>query len=168
MATVSGNMLTSGIRGKIGDMFVFRQIGGKTFVSRSPRKPDRRRESAAQRNTRTTFKDASRWAKSLLCVPEKKAYYKKRAQEWKLTNAYTAAIKDYMMSAQSKTIKKVAGLKNYVFVNGSTLHHHQQGQPETQNPKPRTRNPETKTRNPKPGTRPPRSPRHLRHAMYFN
>lgn len=104
MARVFGNILTAGLRGKIGDMLVFRVIRGKTFVSRAPGKPDKRKETVAQRNTRTTFRLASHWAKSTLRDPEKKKYYQQRAKDWDLTNAYTAAIKDYMRNASARTV----------------------------------------------------------------
>ncbi len=105
MATVSGNDLTSGLRGKIGQLMVFRVIRGKTYVSRAPRKADKSKETVAQRNTRITFKEASQWAKTVLLDPAKKEYYQQRAKEWNLTNAYTAAVKDYMRKvvAQSDT-----------------------------------------------------------------
>jgi hypothetical protein len=96
MATVSGNDLTTGLRGKVGQMMVFRVMHGKTFVSRAPRRPDKRKETAAQRKTRVTFKEASQWAKAMLVNPTKKEYYQQRAKDWNLTNAYTAAVKDYM------------------------------------------------------------------------
>src|SRR5689334_16260192 len=100
MATVSGNMLTTGLRGKIGHLLVFRSIRGKTFASHAPRKPDKSKETIAQRRTRTTFRDASRWAKLILLDPLKKEFYLQKAKEWGLTNAYTAAIKEYMRDPQ--------------------------------------------------------------------
>ena len=79
-----------------GTEMVFKAIRGKTFVSPPARRPDRRKESEAQRNTRKTFAKATAWAQLILLNPEKKAYYQQRAKELKLPNAYTAAITDYM------------------------------------------------------------------------
>ena len=56
----------------------------------------KKKESDAQRNTRSKFRDATSWAHAILDDPEKKAYYQKRAKMLKLPNAYTAAVTDYM------------------------------------------------------------------------
>jgi Glycosyl transferase family 8 C-terminal len=100
MAQVSGNMLTTGLRGKIGKLLVFRLIRGKTFASHAPCKPDKSKETVAQRQTRTRFKDASQWAKKVLLDANTLAYYKQRAKALELPNAYTAAIKDYLRCPQ--------------------------------------------------------------------
>jgi hypothetical protein len=96
MAAVTNNPLIHGFRGAFGKTLVFKQINGKTFVSAFPRKPEKQKESAAQKNTRVTFRKASEWAQITLLDPKKKAYYQERARELKLPNAYTAAITDYM------------------------------------------------------------------------
>ena len=96
MATVIDNDITMGLRGMIGREFVFRSMNGKTYVSRAPRKQDKSKETPRQRLTRTTFKEASAWAKRTLLDPERKTYYLQQARELKLPNAYTAAIQDYM------------------------------------------------------------------------
>lgn len=102
MARVSDNMLTMGLRGKLGPQFVFRRINGKTYASRAPRKPDKSKETVAQRNTRSKFREASHWAKCVLVDPEKRKYYLQKAKEWGLTNAYTAAIREYMRNTQAE------------------------------------------------------------------
>jgi hypothetical protein len=109
MAQVSDNMLTSGLRGKIGQLIVFRVMRGKTFASRAPCKPDKSKETPAQRQTRTTFKAASQWAKQVLRDPEQRRYYQACATRWELPNAYTAAIKVYMQAESRKF--KVESLK---------------------------------------------------------
>ena len=86
----------NGMRGKIGDSLVVRVMRGKTFVSIPARKPDKRKESAAQRNTRVTFREAAGWAQQILLDAAQRAYYQQRAKKLKLPNAYTAAITDYM------------------------------------------------------------------------
>ena len=104
MAIVTNNPLVNGFRGAFGKSLVFKQINGKTFASAFPRKPDKRNESEAQKNTRVTFRKASEWAQITLLDPQKKAYYQERARELKLPNAYTAAITDYMR--KPKVVKK--------------------------------------------------------------
>ncbi|RAV99373.1 hypothetical protein [Pseudochryseolinea flava] len=95
MATVSTACFIEGLHGKIGNKMVFRTMRGKTFVSHAPRKT-KKIQSEAQRQTRHTFKEASAWARHILTDPERKAYYKQRAEALKLPNAYTAAVTDFM------------------------------------------------------------------------
>ena len=96
MARVASNVLMNGMRGKIGDALVLKTMRGKTFASACARKPDKKKESAAQRDTRVTFRQAAEWAQMILLDAEQKAYYQQRAKKLKLPNAYTAAITDYM------------------------------------------------------------------------
>lgn len=104
MAKVFDNILISGLRGKVGKQLVFRVVNGVTIASHAPAKPDRKKETEAQRKTRTTFRAASHWAKAQLLNPEKKRYYIQLAKTWNLTNAYTAAVKDYMLNAHKKIV----------------------------------------------------------------
>jgi hypothetical protein len=99
MATVKTNVLIKGLSGKFGNL-VFRTVGNKTIVSPRGNKPNKKKETDAQRNTRATFKDATAWAKATLRDPDKKAYYQKRAKALQLPNAYTAAIRDYMRKSK--------------------------------------------------------------------
>ena len=96
MAIVANNDLTRGLRGRIGNWLVFRVVRGKTIASRAPRKPDPRKQSAAQRLTRSTFREASAWAVRTLLDPVKKQYYANIAKAEALPNAYTAAVREYM------------------------------------------------------------------------
>lgn len=99
MAKITSNVITSGLRGKLGEDLVFKTIRGKTFVSTPARPAAHRTESSAQRNTRITFRQASEWAQHILLDAEQKAYYRQRAKVLKLPNAYTAALTDYMRKA---------------------------------------------------------------------
>src|SRR5690606_4124182 len=96
MALVTNNDLTQGLRGRVGKYFVFRQVRGRTIACRAPRKPDPKKQSDAQRLTRTRFREAAAWAVLTLSDPERKQYYQQRAEVLGLPNAYTAAVKDYM------------------------------------------------------------------------
>src|SRR5882757_1741511 len=96
MATITNNVLLNGVSGKFGSSLVFRTMRGKTFVSAPARKPNKKKETEAQRNTRVNFREATEWARRTLRDPERKAYYEQRAKALKLPNAYTAAITDYM------------------------------------------------------------------------
>ncbi|MBT1702357.1 hypothetical protein [Chryseosolibacter indicus] len=94
MAHVRENDLTEGLSGKFGRKFVFKQLRGKTIVAR--RAKPTTKESALQRDNRERFKKASAYAKAMMLIPERKAYYWEMAKEMKVPNAYTAAIADYM------------------------------------------------------------------------
>ncbi len=105
MAIVANNDLTRGLRGRIGKWLVFRVVRGKTIASRAPRKPDPRKQSAAQRLTRSTFRDASAWAVRILLDPAKKQYYADVAKAEALPNAYTAAVREYMREVAAKRME---------------------------------------------------------------
>jgi hypothetical protein len=105
MAIVASNDILFGLRGRVGD-FVFRRVYGKTVVSRRPGKQDPAKQSEGRKKTRSDFKEAVAWATSVLRDPLQKAYYKQRAREWNLTNAYIAAIKDHMRNPAVKQERK--------------------------------------------------------------
>src|SRR6187402_3572807 len=104
MATVANNNLVDGLSGRLGSSLVFRTLRGKTFVTTPARKPDKRKESIAQRGTHISFREATQWAQRILLDPERKAYYSKRAKALKLPNAYTAALTDYMRKPKLTTV----------------------------------------------------------------
>jgi hypothetical protein len=61
MAKSKNNVLTHGLSGKIGDLIVFKQRDGKTYVSAAPRKAER--ESEKQKEHRNRFRKAASYAK---------------------------------------------------------------------------------------------------------
>lgn len=103
MAIIKDNILTEGLSGMLGDVIVFRQLGGKTIVAKKPRRPST--ESAHQRENRLRFRAASAFAKYMLKDPDKKAYYVAKAYKLKLPNAYTAALTDYMRKPAITAVK---------------------------------------------------------------
>jgi|GEM_PF-4589923 hypothetical protein len=106
MAIVANNDLTRGLRGRIGRWLIFREVRGKTIASHAPRKPDPRKQSAAQRLTRSTFREASAWAVRILLDPVKKQYYADVAKAEALPNAYTAAVREYMREVAARGMKE--------------------------------------------------------------
>ena len=96
MAIVLDNDITQGLRGRIGKFMVFRSLRGKTIASHAPKKPDPRKQSAIQRQTRMRFREAAAWAVHTLRDPKQKHFYQDRAKQLALPNAYTAAVRDYM------------------------------------------------------------------------
>ena len=133
MAIVANNDLTRGLRGRIGKWLVFRVVRGKTIASRAPRKPDPRKQSAAQRLTRNTFREASAWAVRILRDPDKKQYYADVAKAEALPNAYTAAVREYMREVAAKRMEdqldpvsanREANIdEQYVPISFSPMHH---------------------------------------------
>lgn len=100
MAKLPPNSPLKGIRGRIQDI-VFREVDGETIVSVRPSIPRWRLkdQSDRQRQTRTNFKKASLRAKMITRTdPVMKEHYRKKAKELKLPNAYTAALKEYMLT----------------------------------------------------------------------
>ena len=134
MAIVDNNDLTRGLRGRFGKSFVFRSLRGKTIASHAPRKPDPRKQGAAQRQTRTTFREAAAWAMHTLRDPKQKQFYQDRAKELALPNAYTAAVRAYMRITMETEVRKNTstslGVNKPVFVTiqeGKTVEaNHQQ------------------------------------------
>ncbi|MBT1704830.1 hypothetical protein [Chryseosolibacter indicus] len=94
MAQVRENDLTEGLSGRFGSKFIFKQLRGKTIVAR--RSKPTTKESALQRDNRERFRKATAYAKAMMLIAERKAYYWEMARELKLPNGYTAAIADYM------------------------------------------------------------------------
>lgn len=121
MASVSTNPIMNGLRGTFGNTLVFRQWHGKTLVSPKGRNPNKKKETAAQRNTRTTFKEATEWAQHILLDPQKKEYYKQRAKVLKLPNAYTAAITEYMRKPKVVKLEESSRVTLVVNKPGFTL-----------------------------------------------
>jgi len=100
MAIVRSNTLIEGLSGAVGGL-VFKNYGSMTVVTAWPNPP--KTQSAQQQANRSKFKEATQWAKAMMLDPERKAYYKKKAKELQLPNAYTAAITDYMRKPQLTT-----------------------------------------------------------------
>lgn len=121
MAKITSNIITSGLRGKLGEDLVFKTIRGTTFVSTPARPAAHRTESGAQRNTRITFRQASEWAQHILLDAEQKAYYRQRAKVLKLPNAYTAALTDYMRKATVSSTRNGNTVTHKIAKPGFTL-----------------------------------------------
>jgi len=96
MARVENNIITLGLRGKIGDL-VFRKRGKKTMVyTASPRKT---RLSKKQVEAQVRFSEAVKMAREALGNETELKKFKKMAIDTKKESAYTAAI-SYFISKQ--------------------------------------------------------------------
>jgi hypothetical protein len=90
MAQSNNNVLTHGLSGKIGDMLVFSQRGGKTVVSAVPRK-SQQEQSEKQKEQVRRFQRATLYARTAQQQPE---YKDAAAQQGK--TAYVVAVADFL------------------------------------------------------------------------
>jgi hypothetical protein len=74
VAKSKGNVITYGLSGKIGEILVFRQVGGQTIVSKMPEPP--KTVSEKQVAHRKRFKRAMEYATSAVESPETGKLYK--------------------------------------------------------------------------------------------
>jgi hypothetical protein len=103
MATLSGNSPVQGMKGSLGEL-VFRSYHGKTVVTTKPSILRSSKQSELQQLNRFKFRDASRYAKTMIRDDAMKEYYSRKAKKMKLPNAYTAAITDYMRKIKVEII----------------------------------------------------------------
>jgi len=94
MAILKTNALIESFHGRIGNGLIVRTVNGKIVASSKSNK--RIKESELQKENRYRFRSATAYAKAMMLIPEKKAFYQQKAKKLKLPNAYTAAITDYM------------------------------------------------------------------------
>ena len=92
------------IRGAVGD-FIFRTYNGKTVVSIRPVYKNET-NTEARRQVRGRFREASNFASNAMEDKALKAYYKQKARQLKLPNAYTAAITDYLRKAKAAAVTR--------------------------------------------------------------
>jgi hypothetical protein len=93
MAKVGDNIVTTGLRGKLGNLIVFRNRGGKTIVAKAP--GERNTEwSEAQKKHRLKFQEAVLYAKHAMAVPATKEAYQASAEEDE--TAYNVAVADFL------------------------------------------------------------------------
>jgi hypothetical protein len=85
------NIITNGLSGKAGE-YVFRQLNGKTVVSKMP--VFLRRATASQLEARSSFKDAVAYAKNTLLDIETKRAYKAKAKPGQ--SAFNRVIIDFL------------------------------------------------------------------------
>jgi hypothetical protein len=74
MATVKDNYVVQGTAGAVGELLIFRQRGGKTFISKFPR-PSSVQPTEKLKSVRTSFASCIAYAKKVVKDPVKKALY---------------------------------------------------------------------------------------------
>jgi hypothetical protein len=92
MAKQERNVVTYGLRGKIGDLLIFRQVDGKTVVSKIPAFPKTVSEKQAAQRMR--FQQAVIYAKAAIMSPEMEELYKAAAKKGKCP--FTVAVADFL------------------------------------------------------------------------
>jgi uncharacterized protein YjdB len=102
MAKSRNNVITHGLSGKIGDLLVFRQRGGQTFVSKIPERP--KSMSEKQIETQKRFQQAIIYAKAANSTPEMKERYAAKAKKLKGMTAYNVAVADFYNAPNIDTV----------------------------------------------------------------
>lgn len=92
MAQSKNNIITHGMSGMIGDMLVFRQVGGKTIVAKAP-KESGKPPTAAQKAVQDRFQQAIIYGKSVMADPDLKESYAQQAGPGQ--SAYNIAVADF-------------------------------------------------------------------------
>lgn len=92
MAKSTNNVLTYGLSGKVGDLLVFRQVDGKTIVSKVPEQP--KTASEKQLAHRKRFQKAVIYAKAAVAAEETGELYKAAAKKGKLP--FNVAVADFL------------------------------------------------------------------------
>lgn len=101
MAVVVGNSPLKDLSGSI-DELVFKRYKDKTVVTRKPTRK-RKKNSPLQQLRCDKFKDAARYARTVLRDPVKREHYRKLAVKLKKHCAYNVIISEYMLSINLET-----------------------------------------------------------------
>lgn len=94
MAESKNNIITHGLSGKIGDLIVFSQRDGKTYVSKAP-KSKTVEDSPKQKEHKLKFQRATLYAKSVINNPDLKQMYSAKEDNAKGMSTYNVAMKDF-------------------------------------------------------------------------
>jgi len=114
MAESKNNVLTHGLAGLVGDMIVFRNRGGKTFVSAKPK--ERTGEpTETQKQHQGRFQEAILYAKTSIADPTKKAAYDDATTGGQ--TAYNVAVADFFHAPEIKEIN----VSKYTGKTGDTI-----------------------------------------------
>ncbi len=103
MARSKNNVVTHGLSGKVGDLLVFSQRNGKTFVGKVP-KESTKELSEGQKAHRLKFQKAVLYAKSVLNDPAKKELYEEGVDRSKGQTTYNVAVADLLNAPDIESI----------------------------------------------------------------
>jgi hypothetical protein len=97
MATIGRNIVTTGFKGKVGDLIVFRTRGNKTYVSESP-KITAHELSPKQKAALKRFQEAVIYGKGCMADAVTKAAYQNGVEGNQ--SAYNVAVADFLNAPQ--------------------------------------------------------------------
>jgi hypothetical protein len=117
MAKQKNNVVTHGLSGKIGDLLIFRQVKGKTVVSKIPEQSKTATEK--QKATRKRFQQATLYAKAAIESSNTKELYAAAAKKGKNKGktAYNIAVADFFNAPDIDSID----LSNYTGAAGDEI-----------------------------------------------
>ncbi|WP_290795845.1 hypothetical protein [Flavihumibacter sp. UBA7668] len=115
MSNVSKNLLVKGAKGKVGDQFIYKTRGKKTFISTLPTVNKNAVATEQQLQVRDLFGEASNYAKGAVANPELKAAYDHKKP--KGTTAFNIALRDYL---KAPVVKKI-DVSDYTGLTGSPI-----------------------------------------------
>lgn len=115
MSNVTKNLLVKGARGKMGDQFVYKTRGKKTFITTLPTPGKNIVPTEPQLMVRELFTEASAYAKGAVANPELKAAYEVNLPKGK--TAFNMALRDFIKSPVVKRIDASA----YTGLTGSSI-----------------------------------------------
>jgi signal peptidase I len=91
MAKQTNNVVTYGLRGKVGDLLVFRQRAGQTIVSKVPQK--RKEDSEKQKEHQRKFQRAVLYAKAAMADSDTAETYNRAAKKGR--TGYNVDVADF-------------------------------------------------------------------------
>ena len=101
MAEAKDNIVTHGLRGKLGDLIVFKRYGDRTIVSKIP-DMSRVKKSGKQKAENNKFREAALYARSQMADPAAKAEYSAKIKG--MQRAYNLAIADFYSPPEIKKV----------------------------------------------------------------
>jgi hypothetical protein len=93
MSKADNNPILNGVSGMLGGTIIFRQVNGRTIISKAP--PKREKPTPHQEKTKARFLQGVAYAREQMKVPYLKALYSKGVTV-KKTNPYTVALADFL------------------------------------------------------------------------
>ncbi|HEX3009511.1 MAG TPA: hypothetical protein VHO90_18035 [Bacteroidales bacterium] len=101
MGKSEDNIITDGLRGKVGRSIVFRQFNGETIVSKSPTTSNRT-ATASQLKQRDHFQEGVIYGKTVVVTPELRAQYESAVPEGK--SVYKIALADFLKAPKIRNV----------------------------------------------------------------
>ena len=97
MALSDNNVVTHGLKGKLGDLLIFKKVNGKTIVSKIPTKSSVA-PTLAQEVVKGRFRLASKFAKQAILDPTLLATYKRLAKKGQ--KPFNVAFSDFFLAPE--------------------------------------------------------------------